>query len=269
MSQNISTISGFKDINDIDLDKYIYVYNVIQNIGKKYNIKEIRTPTMEHSVLFNRALGQDTDVVNKEMYIFHDTQCLRPELTASICKYTINNNINYGRFMQFGSCFRHERPQKDRYREFTQISVEWFGNKNIINDLELLYFINDIFIELKIKYKLYINSIGSSTDRYEYINILKKYLSEHYHLLSDDNKHKFNNGNIWRILDSKDNMDIINNAPNIIEYINQDSKMRLFTIQQFLTNNNIQYELKSSLIRGLDYYKIAIYLLVVVVDMMV
>ena len=72
--------------------------------------------------------------------------------------------------------------------------------------------------------------------------------------MSDDNKHKFNNGNIWRILDSKDNMDIINNAPNIIEYINQDSKMRLFTIQQFLTNNNIQYELKSSLIRGLDYY---------------
>jgi histidyl-tRNA synthetase len=260
--KNVQTVRGFRDLDEEFCEKLFFVYDQFRKLAEKYNCKEIKTPTVEFTDLFVRSVGVGTDIVDKEMFTFFSSDedengiklCLKPEATASIVRSMINSGNFFGRFFTFCNLFRKERPQKGRYREFFTFSVEFFGRKDVFQDIECLDLCIEFFKLLKIPYKLKINNIGNSEDRQNYQEILKKYFFSKYNQLSATSKERFDNNKIMRILDSKEDAEILFDAPKITDYINEESAINFQKIQDYLVSKKIDFEVDTNIVRGLDYY---------------
>ena len=263
MSNNILSVKGTHDIFGIDMDKYNFILDKFYKISAKFNFQSIQTPIIEHKELFSRSVGEDTDIVSKEMYSFVDkgdtTICLRPEATSSLARFAASNyQSGQMKLSTHGPMFRRERPQKGRYRQFHQINIENIGEKSSYIDFEIILIASTILKELGLvadQYKLLINSLGSPEDQINYSKILSEYLNQYRRNLSETSLARLEK-NPLRILDSKDksDKDILLNAPKINEYLSKESQNFFNDIKLMLADNNILFKEDEKLVRGLDYY---------------
>ena len=263
MSNNIIPVKGTHDIFGLDMDKYNFIIDKFCKISAKFNFQSIQTPIIEHQELFSRSVGEDTDIVSKEMYSFVDkgdtTICLRPEATSSLARFAASNyQSGQMKLSTHGPMFRRERPQKGRYRQFHQINIENIGEKSSYIDFEIILIASTILKELGLEadqYKLLINSLGSPEDQINYSKILSEYLNQYKKNLSETSITRLERNPI-RILDSKDesDKDILFNAPKINEYLSKESQNFFSNIKLMLTDNNISFKEDEKLVRGLDYY---------------
>lgn len=264
-------IRGTTDFLPETTAKWQYVEQKIENILSKYYFKEIRLPIFEQFELFARGVGETSDIVSKEMYDFYDKGdrhlALRPEGTAGVVRAYVENKI-YGpehhkpvKYYYTGPMFRFERPQSGRMRQFHQIGVEVYGSTNPAIDVETMALAMDIFKSFDINdLSLVINSLGNTESRIAYRNALIEFLEPHYDELSEDSKNRLHK-NPLRVLDSKDKKDqvIVQNAPSVLEYLDEDSKAHFEEVQEMLELLDISYEIDSSMVRGLDYYNDTIF----------
>ncbi len=261
----VTKIKGTRDYFGQETKRFEKTISVIEQVAKEYSLDKVITPMFEKTELFSRAVGNDTDVVNKEMYTFEDRKgrsiSLRPEGTASTVRLALENKLldNNGQedVYYIASMFRYERPQKGRQREFYQFGVERFGKDSAFVDVETILLANTILNRLGIdKIELQINSIGNSDDRAKYNAALKSFIEEKIDTLSEYAKEKYNSGNVLRVFDSKIDSDLeaLKDAPSIFGYINEESKVRFEEIKNLLTKNGVAFTINENLVRGLDYY---------------
>lgn len=261
---NFRKPKGTKDILPKDIHKWHYVERVIREVTDLFNFSEIRTPTFEYTDLFNRGVGSETDIVGKEMYTFTDKSgdsiTLRPEGTAPVMRAFLENSLiseaPLHKLYYITNMFRYEKPQAGRYREHTQFGGEILGSGSYMTDVELILLAKEVYNRCGINnFKVKINSIGKSEERKNYIQQLKNYLSAYLNDLSDESKRRFET-NALRILDSKDKNDrnITESAPKIIDTLGTESKSRFDNVINELTKLNVNYEIDFRLVRGLDYY---------------
>ena len=256
----IEQVKGTQNISGDNAIKYLYIQNLFNNKFSDYGYQYIQTPLLEYKELFDKSIGESSEIVTKQMYELVDKGgrelVLRPEGTSSIVRYHAEFNKDLTKkYSYFGSMFRYENPQKNRYREFNQAGVEIVGLIDTYSDFQI---INDSFNfinELIPGTKLNINTIGSISDREQYIKVLYEYFHKNTDKLSKDSIDKLEN-NTLRILDSNnpDDSEVIRNAPNISEYINDNSKNNFYSLLEILNNADIEYQIDNSLVRGLDYY---------------
>ena len=256
----IEQVKGTRNIANEDSAKFLHVKNSFINKFSDYGYKYIQTPLLEYKELFDKSIGESSEIVTKQMYELKDKGgrdlVLRPEGTSSVVRYHAEfNKDNTSKYSYFGSMFRYENPQKNRYREFNQAGAEIIGLIDIYSDFQIindsLNFINNLLPGTRLK----INTIGSTEDRESYVKVLYDYFSKNKEKLSTESLEKIDN-NTLRILDSNNSEDkeIINNAPKINEYINNSSKESFESLLNLLENSQIDYEIDYSLVRGLDYY---------------
>ena len=256
----IEQVKGTRNIANDDSAKFLHVKNTFINKFSDYGYKYIQTPLLEYKELFDKSIGESSEIVTKQMYELKDKGgrdlVLRPEGTSSVVRYHAEfNKDNTSKYSYFGSMFRYENPQKNRYREFNQAGAEIVGLIDIYSDFQIindsLNFINNLLPGTKLK----INTIGSIEDREAYVKVLYEYFSKNKEKLSNESLEKIEN-NTLRILDSNNSEDreIISNAPTINEYINTHSKENFESLLRLLDNSQINYEIDYSLVRGLDYY---------------
>ena len=260
----VNSIKGMHDLFSYQVQNWKQIENLIHNFFEIHGYNEIRTPMIEKAELFKRVIGDETDIVNKEMYSWEDQSgdwiSLRPELTAPSVRSYIEHNMDklnkVTKLFYIGPAFRRERPQKGRQRQFYQYGVEAIGSEYPEQDAEVISMAYNIFDMLGVDdLKLVINSVGSTETKKKYSNILKNYLSDYIHDLSDVSKHRYAN-NPLRILDSKseNEQSIIKEAPSIIDSLNDFEKKHFNQVQRFLDKLNIPYTIDNQLVRGLDYY---------------
>lgn len=247
-----------------------YQWEKVEQTAREFferaNYREIRTPAFENYEIFARSSGESSDVVEKEMYDFHDKGdrhiALRPEGTAGVVRAYVENKI-YGpdyvkpfNVFYIAPMYRYERPQAGRQREFHQIGVESFGSANPLADVETILIGNDLLNKLGVKnFELHINSLGNEDVRKAYHDALVNYFTPVKDQLSEDSKRRLET-NPLRILDSKEEQDkqFLPDAPKIVEYLDDESKANFKTITDTLTSLGIKYVLDDDLVRGLDYY---------------
>lgn len=255
---------GTKDILPEQIGNWLEVEKKIREICKVYGYEEIRTPIFEHTELFQRGIGEGTDVVDKEMYTFKDrgerSITLRPENTASVVRAYLQNKLyaagTLQKFFYFGSMFRYDRPQAGRLREFHQFGVEALGEKNPALDAEIILLAWDFLKSLGLEdLKLKINTVGCPNCRPVYRKKLQEYFSEYKNELCDDCKIRIEK-NPLRVLDCKidGEKDFMQDAPNIFTCLCDDCREHFAKVQEFLQAAKVDFELDSRLVRGLDYY---------------
>jgi len=255
---------GTADILPENSYKWQYVEKIIREICTSFGVQEIRTPVFEHTELFSRGVGDTTDVVEKEMYTFNDkgdrSITLRPEGTAGAARSFIENglfnNPQPTKLYYQISCYRYEKPQAGRMREFHQFGVEYFGSENPAADAEIIELALMLFEKLGITgLKLRLNSIGCPDCRKKYNEKLKEYLSENYDKLCDTCKSRYDR-NPMRIIDCKSDIckEIIKDAPRLIDHLCDDCNNHFSIVKSLLDNVGIAYEIDPDIVRGLDYY---------------
>ena len=260
----ISIPKGTKDVLPQESYKWHYIENKVRKVALDFNIKEIRTPTFEHTELFLRGVGDTTDIVNKEMYTFNDkgdrSMTLKPEGTAGVARAFIENglysNTQPTKMYYITPVFRYERPQAGRLREHHQFGIEYYGSESYMADVEVMMVAKTIFNRLGIdKLELNINSIGCPTCRKKYNEALKDYLRANFDELCDTCKERFEK-NPLRILDCKEEKckQITANAPVILDYLCDDCKLHHENVLKELDKLNINYKVNPHIVRGLDYY---------------
>lgn len=238
--------------------------NTVKNVISAYGYNEVRMPIVEETNLFSRAVGEETDVVSKEMYTFDDRNgdslTLRPEGTAGCVRSCIQNSLinrDEQRLWYMGPMFRHERPQKGRYRQFHQCGVEVFGLNGPDVDAELIMMTARLWRELGINehVRLELNSIGSQEDRADYRTALVAFLEQHIDVLDEDCKRRMHT-NPLRVLDTKnpDVQAILGDAPRLSDYLGEESKAHFAGLCELLDAAGIKYTVNERLVRGLDYY---------------
>jgi histidyl-tRNA synthetase len=262
--KKISKLRGMQDLDPIETTKINFVENTFNEISKSYGYQEVRFPIIENTDLFKRSVGDQSDIVNKEMFTFESksgkSMTLRPEGTAGCMRMAIETGLldaGQQRLSYKGPMFRYERPQKGRSRQFQQLSLEAYGFNDYAIDLEMLEISNILFKELLVKKEmiLEINSIGSQKDQQEYSQRLKDYFSKYKKDLDEDSLKRLEK-NPLRILDSK-NQDLeklIKEAPKIDQSISKESQEKFSTIKTYLEDLKIEYKENPLLVRGLDYY---------------
>ena len=252
---------GTFDLLPLDANKRLHIENKLRKIASLYNYKEIRTPTFEKTELFKRSIGEETDVVSKEMYSFNkDEFTLKPEMTAPVIRSYVENSLfnesPVQKLYYISNMYRHERPQAGRFREFSQFGVEAIGSDDFLIDAELIslgaFMLNEFGIQ---NVKIKINTIGTIEEREIYIDKLKSYLKNHFDKLSVDSKSRYEK-NPLRILDSKDKNDteVLNSAPILYDYLKDDTKKHFQNVLDALKSCEINYEIDYKLVRGFDYY---------------
>ncbi|ELD4018252.1 histidine--tRNA ligase [Salmonella enterica] len=262
--QKIQSVRGMKDCLPDETPLWQWCEGIIRQVMRRYSYSEIRLPVLEPVSLFERAVGESTDIVSKEMYDFRDKSgehiTLRPEGTSGCVRAIIEHNLCYKtsqRLWYSGPMFRYERPQKGRLRQFTQFGVETFGLSGPDIDAELILLVRDIFRELGVaeSITLQINSLGTATERQKYRRILVDYFMEHQTILDDDSRKRLH-VNPLRILDSKnpDMQELIQHAPELLDYLEDESKNHFSEFCHLLDTLGVRYEINPRLVRGLDYY---------------
>ncbi len=255
---------GTKDLLPQDAYKWHFIENTAREIAAEYNFKEIRTPTFEHTEVFARGVGETTDVVNKEMYTFLDkggrSITLKPEGTAGVARAFIENGLQSGtlpsKLYYITSCFRYERPQAGRLREFHQFGVELLGASRPEADAEIILLAKNFLDRIGVKnVTLHINSIGCKACRKEYHAALLKYLKSHEEKLCPLCRERMEK-NPLRVLDCKNEecKKVTANAPKILDYLCDDCKAHLNQTEKLLKAGGAEYVLDPNIVRGLDYY---------------
>lgn len=257
-------IKGTKDVLPKDVHKNQYIEATALDVASKFGYKEIRTPVFEHTELFQRGVGDTTDVVQKEMYTFDDkggrSITLRPEGTAGAVRSFLENGLCNEALPQkvcyLTSCYRYEKPQAGRLREFHQFGVECFGTASPLADAEIIALAKSIFDTLGVRdLSLEINSIGCPKCRAEYHKALKEYFASRKDELCDTCKGRLDR-NPMRILDCKSPIchEIAQGAPVVIDYLCDECKEHFEKVQKYLDAQNIEYKINPQIVRGLDYY---------------
>ncbi len=261
----ISVVKGTHDVILDEASKYTYVEQILIRTAELYGYKEFRTPIIESTPLFVRSVGDSSDIVRKEMYTFLDkgdrSITLRPEFTAGIVRSMINNKLfveqDYPRKAYYvGPCFRYERPQQGRYRQFNQFGVECVGVDNAYRDSEVIILAYNGLKMLGFKnITLKINTLGDEESRANYKQVLKEYFKEHIDSMCSD-CHDRLELNPLRILDCKvpEDQEIVKNAPKMSQFLTENAKKYFDDVLDILEDNEIKYEVDDSLVRGLDYY---------------
>ena len=256
-------IRGMHQVDPNDSEIWSTIAKKIIQIFESYSYKEIRLPIIESTDLFLRSVGEETDIVNKEMFTFESKSgkslSLRPEGTASCLRASIEmglTDLGPSRLFYHGPMYRYERPQKGRSREFYQLSVEAYGFDNINIEVEMIEMSFKIFSLLKLRnFGLEINSLGSDETQKKFSKALKDYLYPLKLELDEDSQNRLNS-NVLRILDSKNSttQDILKNAPKISDFYDNESVNRFDQLQSKLVEMKIPFSINKNLVRGLDYY---------------
>lgn len=263
MSETIKAIRGMHDLLPNESDLWLNLESIFRATFESYGYKQIRTPIVEKTKVFSKAIGDVTDIVEKEMYSFidksDDSLSLRPEGTAGSVRLMIEHNLlreGIQKVWYQGQMFRRERPQKGRYRQFHQAGIEIYGSNSPKADAELIAVTNNLWNSLKLNnINLEINSLGSDADRLSYKKDLVKFLKQNKAKLDADSVKRLAS-NPLRILDSK-NPEIKNlllNAPIITDYLNTESSENFEVFKRYLDEMAIDYTINPYLVRGLDYY---------------
>lgn len=259
----INVPKGTKDVLPEESYKWQYVESVCRETAKLFHINEIRTPVFEHTELFQRGVGETSDVVTKEMYTFKDkgdrSITLKPEGTAGVVRSFIENGMGGGvlpaKMYYIIPAFRYERPQAGRLREFHQFGVEIFGAKSAQTDAEAIMTADTLLKKLGLHVKLYINSIGCPTCRANYNQALKAFFAPHLNELCYDCKTRYEK-NPLRLLDCKEETckAVNKTAPSMLDYLCDDCAKHFEEVKACLTDAGVDYEIDSRIVRGLDYY---------------
>ncbi len=269
MAKAIQAVRGMNDILPQQISYWQKLESVWRDLMRRYGYQEIRFPIVESTALFKRSIGEVTDIVEKEMYTFDDRNgdslTLRPEGTAVCVRAGIEQSLLYNqiqRLWYMGPMFRHERPQKGRYRQFHQFGVEAFGMQGPDVDAELILMTHRFWQELGLgeHVKLQLNSLGSAAARAAYREKLVGYLNEHIDVLDEDSKRRLES-NPLRILDSKNPQmqSLIEQAPRLLDHLDEESLTHFEGLRKYLDAANIPYVINSSLVRGLDYYCMTVF----------
>jgi histidyl-tRNA synthetase len=264
MTTKIQAIRGMHDILPETIHIWHFIEKQLRELSYNYGYSEIRFPIVEKTELFKRTIGEVTDIVEKEMYTFEDRNgdslTLRPEGTAGAIRLGLEHGLYHNqtqRFWYFGPMFRHERPQKGRYRQFYQYGLEAIGFTGPDIDLEILAFCWRLWQKLGIQQqlKLQLNSLGTAESRTAHRQQLLTYLQQYRDQLDEDSQRRLET-NPLRILDSKDSktQEIVANAPSLLDFLDDESKQHFATLCAGLTELGIPYEVNPRLVRGLDYY---------------
>jgi len=268
MSKKIQAIRGMNDLLPKDSNLWMFVERHMSDLFASYGYKNIRTPVVEKTDTFCRAIGQATDIVEKEMYSWKesngDSLSLRPEGTAGCVRMMIEHNLpreGIQKVFYQGAMFRHERPQKGRYRQFHQAGLEVFGAPDAKVDAELMMITHSLWQKLGLKnITLEINTLGSSEARASYRDILIDYFSSRKDQLDEDSLRRLET-NPLRILDSKNPtmQDLINNAPKLMAHLDEESAQHFEQFKAYLNALNIDFVINTRLVRGLDYYNRSVF----------
>ncbi len=263
MSDKIQSVKGMNDLLPGQTGDWHQVESVLRAVARCYGYEEIRTPVLEKTELFRQSIGDQTDIVEKEMYVFEDagdvSLALRPEATASTVRAGIQHGLFHNRQQRLwylGPMFRRERPQKGRYRQFYQFGVEAFGWSGPDVDAEVIRLAARIWRELGITgLALEINTLGSAGTRARYRSALRDYFIRHVDHLDEDSRRRLDR-NPLRILDSKvpQTQQIVEQAPSIIDFLEPDARQDFDRLVASLTQSGIKPHINPRLVRGLDYY---------------
>ncbi len=263
MAKNIQSVRGMRDILPTQSASWQFIENTARNLFNSYGYQELRTPIVEPTGLFKRAIGDATDIVEKEMYTFDDRNgdslTLRPEGTAGCVRAALQHGLLHNqqqRIWYTGPMFRHERPQKGRYRQFYQAGIETYGISGPDIDAEVIAIAARLWKMLGIKnVRLEINSLGSDSARKKYRDILIHYFEQHQDQLDEDSKRRLHK-NPLRILDTKNPAmkALVSNAPDLLDYLDDESKTHFDGLKMRLDSMGIAYQVNSRLVRGIDYY---------------
>ncbi len=259
----INVPKGTKDVLPQDSYKWQYVEGVARDMARLFNLKEIRTPVFEHTELFQRGVGDTSDIVTKEMYTFKDkgdrSITLKPEGTAGVVRAFIENGLMNGvlpaKMYYIIPAFRYERPQAGRLREFHQFGVEVFGSASAQTDAETILMADSLLKKLGLQVKLYVNSIGCKTCRAAYNKALKDFFAPHLDGLCYDCKTRYEK-NPLRLLDCKEEAckKINADAPKMLDYLCEDCAAHFKALKNCLALAGVEYEIDPRIVRGLDYY---------------
>ncbi|MEI8236184.1 MAG: histidine--tRNA ligase [Methylococcaceae bacterium] len=261
---NIQAIRGMHDVLPEQTPLWQYAEKIIRDVLANYGYSEIRLPIVEKTELFKRSIGEVTDIVEKEMYTFDDRNgdslTLRPEGTAGCLRACLEHGLLHNqvhRLWYFGPMYRHERPQKGRYRQFFQFGVETYGMESADIDAELLLLTDRLWTRLGIrsKVRLQLNSLGTIAERLIYREALVTYFQRHLAVLDEDSLRRLTT-NPLRILDTKNPamQDVVTNAPELMDYLGEESRAHFYSILETLNTLDVAYEINTRLVRGLDYY---------------
>ncbi|MFA5404454.1 MAG: histidine--tRNA ligase [Ignavibacteria bacterium] len=258
---NIQRPKGTQDILPKDSNKRQHIEKILRKVAAIYNYKEIRTPTFENTSLFKRSIGEETDVVSKEMYSFkNDEFTLKPEMTAPVIRAYLENNLHTESPIQklyyISNMYRHERPQAGRFREFSQFGVEAIGSNDYLVDAELISLGSKMLNEFGIGNVIFkINTIGTPEERARFLDDLIKYLIQFKDKLSGDSQKRLE-VNPLRILDTKIDfeIEILKNSPVLYDYLNPETKSHFDNVLNAVKSIGIKYEIDYRLVRGFDYY---------------
>ena len=263
MSKQIQPVRGMNDVLPTEIGAWQHLERVGREVFEAYGYEEVRVPIVEHTELFRRSIGEYTDIVEKEMYTFQDlggdSLTLRPEATAGIARAVISNGLLRGarhKFWCLGPIFRHERPQKGRYRQFYQFDLEALGFAGPDVDIELIALSARLWRALGItRVRLMINSLGTAVAREGYRDLLQQYFRAHESELDEDSRRRLNT-NALRILDSKQPAmrALIEGAPLLTDHLDGESQAHFAALRAGLDAVGVAYEVNPRLVRGLDYY---------------
>jgi len=269
VSEAIRAVRGMNDVLPDEAELWLWFEGVVAAWFARYGYRQIRTPLLEHTGLFRRAIGEATDIVEKEMYSFTDalnneSLTLRPEATASTVRAAIEHSLVYDgpkRLWYQGPMYRHERPQKGRYREFCQFGAEALGYAGPDVDAELIAMCAALWKELGLEgIRLELNTIGSPEERARYRADLVRHLLAHEAQLDADAKRRLHT-NPLRVLDSKNPMvqEVVAKAPDMLSYLGEDSLAHFEGLKQLLAAADVPYRINQRLVRGLDYYNLTVF----------
>ena len=271
-SVKVSKITGVRGMNDLlpsEAYRWELLEKTVTGLARTYGYRNLRTPIVEQTAVFQRGIGEVTDIVEKEMYSFEDRLngeqlTLRPEGTAAAVRAVIEHNLLYDgpkRLFYIGPMFRHERPQRGRYRQFHQFGIEALGFAGPDIDAEIILMCQRLWDDLGLSgIRLEINSLGHADERLAHREALIKYFTEHETKLDEDSKRRLHL-NPLRILDTKnpEMQDLVENAPKLIDFLGEQSLAHFETLQSLLKANNLPFKINPRLVRGLDYYNLTVF----------
>lgn len=260
----IKAIRGTKDILPSEISRWYHLEQIVKQTFANFNFKEIRTPVFEETTLFARSIGEETDIVSKEMYTFTDkgdtSITLKPEMTAGVVRSFIEHSLSgqqpLTKLFYISPMFRQERPQAGRLRQFHQFGGEALGSSSPLLDAEMIQIAFDILKSLGLKdLTVKINSLGVPESREEYKKLLRDFLLNKKDKLSEDSRKRFDL-NILRIFDSKveSDQELLEGAPLLVDHLDEESKDHFEVVKEVLTKIDIPFEVDPKLVRGLDYY---------------
>lgn len=260
----IKAIPGTKDLLPADNPRWKHLEKIVEEVFGRFNYKEIRTPVFEETKLFARGIGEETDIVGKEMYTFLDKSktslTLKPEMTAAVVRSFIEHSLSsqqpLTKLYYIAPMFRQERPQAGRFRQFHQFGAEAIGSPSPLLDVEMIQMAYNILMALGLKdLTVKINSLGIPESREKYKKLLRGYLEDKKKNLSEDSRKRLDK-NVLRIFDSKIESDqkLLEDVPKLIDYLDEESKNDFQIVKKGLNNSEIPFEIDPALVRGLDYY---------------